>query len=191
VAALPVAVVDVNMKKILTGSKAFTLIELMITIGIISLLFAVVIANANSIRSQSNDARRKADLAQIQSALQNYYADMSYYPRDGATGLVLHGATPTTTLNTTVGLGSPAPNPSPSLKTYLKTIPTDNGDSYCYAPVKSAVSTTLDCNNNTPSTFCNYYYLSAHLENPPSTSSAPPDVFDCGPNTKNFFVTPN
>ena len=121
-----------SLKKITAG---FTLIELMITIGIISMLFAIVVANANSIRSQSNDARRKADLAQIQSALQNYYADMSYYPRNGTNGFVLNGTSPSTSLNTTLGLGSPIPNPTPSLKTYLKTVPVDNGDEYCYVPL--------------------------------------------------------
>ncbi len=170
-------------------TSGFTLIELMITISIISMLFAIVIANANAIRSQSNDARRKADLAQIQSALQNYYADMNYYPKGGTGGFVLNGVTPTTTLSTTVGLGSPAP--SPSLKIYLKTVPLDVGDEYCYVPAKSSVSTTQDCDNS-PNNYCYYYYLSARLENS-STANPPPDAFDCssGTSTKNFTVNPS
>jgi prepilin-type N-terminal cleavage/methylation domain-containing protein len=160
------------------SNSAFTLIELLISIAIISLLFGVVLVNSNALRSSSGDAKRKADLAAIQSALQNYYADQNYYPRSagntatsGTAAFILHGATPTTTFSSSIGTGSTIPA---SIKTYLKTVPLDANTKFCYVAVDSAVTEAITapptCTNDRttdpPGKLCNYYYLFTKLDNP-------------------------
>jgi len=60
--------------------KAFTLIELLVVIAIIGLLSTIVLVSLNTARAKARDARRKADLHQIQLALEFYYDKYGYYP---------------------------------------------------------------------------------------------------------------
>ena len=53
--------------------KAFTLIELLVVIGIIGILAAVVISNLATAKAKGRDARRAADLKQMQQAMENYF----------------------------------------------------------------------------------------------------------------------
>ena len=54
-------------------SRGFTLIELLVVIAIIALLSSIVLASLSSARIKSRDARRKADLHQIMTAMELYY----------------------------------------------------------------------------------------------------------------------
>jgi prepilin-type N-terminal cleavage/methylation domain-containing protein len=60
--------------------KGFTLIELLVVIAIIAMLSSVVLAALSSARMKARDARRKADLTQIQIALNLYYDAYGVYP---------------------------------------------------------------------------------------------------------------
>jgi len=60
--------------------KAFTLIELLVVIAIIGLLSTLSIIAFNQARARARDARRLADVKQIQTALEMYYNDMGCYP---------------------------------------------------------------------------------------------------------------
>lgn len=55
------------------GTRGFTLIELLVVIAIIGILSSVVLASLNSARKKGRDARRVADLKQLQLALELYY----------------------------------------------------------------------------------------------------------------------
>ena len=66
------------MQKIFT--RGFTLIELLVVIAIIGILSSIVLASLNSARQKSRDARRVADIKQIQLAMQLYYDASSTYP---------------------------------------------------------------------------------------------------------------
>ncbi len=58
--------------KNMSRNKGFTLIELLVVIAIIGILSSVVLASLNSARQKSRDARRIADLKQLQLALELY-----------------------------------------------------------------------------------------------------------------------
>jgi len=63
----------------------FTLIELLITISIASVLSAVILSNIGNHQKKARDAKRKADLNDIRTALQMYYEDKGQYPPSGST----------------------------------------------------------------------------------------------------------
>ena len=70
----------------------FTLIELLVVIAIIGILASVVLASLNTARQKGRDARRIADLKQVQLALELYfdtnraYVPTANYPADLTTG---------------------------------------------------------------------------------------------------------
>jgi len=61
-------------------NKGFTLIEVLIVVGIIGLLASVVLSGLGSVRSRGRDARRAADLRQVQQGLELYYTRFQQYP---------------------------------------------------------------------------------------------------------------
>jgi type II secretion system protein G len=65
------------MKK---SKQGFTLIELLVVVAIIGLLATLSIVALNNARARARDARRVADIKQIQTALELYYNDQGSYP---------------------------------------------------------------------------------------------------------------
>jgi type II secretion system protein G len=63
-------------------NKGFTLIELLVVIAIIGILSSVVLASLNTARQKSRDAKRIADLKQIQLALELYFDTNRAYPAE-------------------------------------------------------------------------------------------------------------
>ena len=64
----------------LGNKRGFTLIELLVVIAIIGILSSVVLASLNTARKKGRDARRVADLKQLQLALELYYDANNNYP---------------------------------------------------------------------------------------------------------------
>lgn len=62
------------------GNRGFTLLELMVVIIILGVLAALISGNFFTSLQKGRDARRKADLEQIQRALELYYEDKKVYP---------------------------------------------------------------------------------------------------------------
>lgn len=61
--------------------KGFTLIELLIVIVIIGILAVIVVGLvATNARNRANDAAAKADMREIQTALEQYFIDNEQYP---------------------------------------------------------------------------------------------------------------
>ena len=61
-------------------NKGFTLIELLVVVAIIGLLSTLAVVALNSARQKSRDAKRVADIKQVQTALELYFADQNNYP---------------------------------------------------------------------------------------------------------------
>ena len=65
-----------------SNNKGFTLIELLVVIAIIGILSSVVLASLNSARRKGRDARRIADVKQLQLALELAYDAAGIYPAE-------------------------------------------------------------------------------------------------------------
>jgi len=69
------------MKKLIKKDQSgFTLIELLVVIAIIGLLSTLSVLALNSARARSRDAKRVADIKQVQTALEMYFNDNNAYP---------------------------------------------------------------------------------------------------------------
>lgn len=94
------------MKK---SKQGFTLIELLVVIAIIGMLATLSIVALNTARSRSRDAKRVADIKQLQTALELYYNDWSGYP----TGTKVTAGNPMSSgTNVYMGVVPTAPTPA-------------------------------------------------------------------------------
>lgn len=109
-------------------NKGFTLLELLVVIGIIAILISLVSVSYSNAQKSSRDARRKQDLSIIQSAMEQYYTQNDYtYPDSTQCG------------STTGG------NSCSALSSYVQGgVPTDpmNSGSYVYLYTTDADGTT-------------------------------------------------
>jgi len=124
--------------------KGFTLIELLVVIAIIGLLASIILASLNSARVKARDARREADMKEVQTALELYYNDHNAY--------IIN----TTAITTNAGFAT-ALN-ALSTGGYMSTIPSDPGSNvYKYITNASGSFYCLGVNTEgtPPSSSCN------------------------------------
>lgn len=140
------------MKQKVKAKTGFTLIELLVVIAIIGILAAVVLVSLNSARAKSRDAKRLADVRQMQTALELYFNDCNSYP--AGTILVLDGeglgngtncvgggwvTPPTGTIYMQVTSAAPTPVDNPSGSSICTSI----NNSYTYAQTSSGSNYTI------------------------------------------------
>ncbi len=107
--------------------KGFTLVELLVVVAIIGLLAGIAVVSVNSTRVKARDARRIADVKQMQNALELYNNTMNgaYPPKKVAQELGMAGGK---TISSTGGLSD-----APAGEIYLNVIPKDPGQNkYMY-----------------------------------------------------------
>jgi prepilin-type N-terminal cleavage/methylation domain-containing protein len=140
----------------MTHSKGFTLIELLVVIAIIGLLASIILASLNTARQKGRDARRLADMKEIQLALELYYDTNNSYPIQGATATV---AAPS-------GSTIPCTGSNTLVPTDISQCPSDpiqpaSGASPYYYQYQSLLSDGVTaCSSGS----CPDYVLVAHLE---------------------------
>ncbi|MDP2638860.1 MAG: prepilin-type N-terminal cleavage/methylation domain-containing protein [Candidatus Azambacteria bacterium] len=61
-------------------SKGFTLLELLVVIGIIGLLASILVVNLSSARRRARDTKRVSDVRAMQTAVEDYYGKNAFYP---------------------------------------------------------------------------------------------------------------
>lgn len=125
--------------KMQLNKKGFTLIELLVVIAIIGLLSTLAVVSLGNARAKSRDTKRVADIKQIQTALELYFADQNGYP--AGTALVLGGAETSDTLSSTNGFAGAAAG-----TTYMGQVPANQGPGgadYVYDQQSSGISYTL------------------------------------------------
>ncbi len=103
--------------KTINCRKGFTLVELLIVVGIIGILATLLMANFIGVRQRARDAQRKSDLRQIQSALELYRSDQGSYAPASGTSVGACGAS--------LKAGTPA-------NTYMQKIPCDPSGTSAY-----------------------------------------------------------
>jgi prepilin-type N-terminal cleavage/methylation domain-containing protein len=69
-----------NQKSKIKNPRAFTLVELLVVIGIIGVLVAILIPVIGKVRTQSHVADTKNSLNQLVSAIERYHNDFHAYP---------------------------------------------------------------------------------------------------------------
>lgn len=158
--------------------SGFSLIELLVVISIIGLVTGVGASFVSSIQRNTRDAQREADLRVLQGALQQYYADNSFYP--DTLNLTSSGE-----FHNCTNYTPPAGKTCTKSKVYLQNLPKDpvpgTTTPYCYR-TQVSITNTNNCGAGA-SGLCHYYVLCANLENPSNPVSC-----SCG--TGNFAVTP-
>ena len=70
-----------NCNKNYNKIRAFTLIELLVVVGIVAILATVGVVSFGKTRIKARDAKRKADLMQINKVLEIYLVEKEYLPR--------------------------------------------------------------------------------------------------------------
>jgi len=62
-------------------NKGFSLLELLVVIGVISVMLAIAVSSYSTTQKKARDARRMSDLKTIQQAAEQYYSICGYsYP---------------------------------------------------------------------------------------------------------------
>lgn len=146
--------------------RGFTLVELLVTISILAILMTIALISFGNIQRGARDGRRKSDISNIQSALEQYHADQGAYPS------TITFDSPLTNQDGII-YPTPPPNPPP-VKTYLPKIPKEaNSSPY---PAYSYAQSPSDCNNDLTNLatvkYCTNYCLYATVENSSSVSLA-------------------
>jgi uncharacterized protein (TIGR02145 family)/prepilin-type N-terminal cleavage/methylation domain-containing protein len=118
------------MFKIKTKKQGFTLIELLVVIAIIGILSTLAVVALQNARKNARDAKRIADIKQIQTALELYFNDAGEYPAD-VTSSITYGS------NVYMATYPTAPTPADGDCS-------SNANAYTYTQQNSGASYTID-----------------------------------------------
>lgn len=172
--------------------KGFTLIEILIVVAIIAILASVVLVGLGPTQQSGRDARRLADLHEVQNALELFYNKCGYYPGQLTSGACTAGLPGTAKYPATAGTsiygGVAGSLTAASAGLGLNTIPNDptSGATYRYTvnaasnPTSYILGATLENGNN--AVFASY--------NAPTNFAGPQgDTYACTGTSKQYCTT--
>lgn len=115
-----------------SSKKGFTLVELLVVMGIIGILASLAVGNFRTTQMRGRDAQRKSDLKQISNALELFYADYGRYPTVSSGKMLACNYVPATGSGTVCNWG--ASSFSDGKTVYFKLLPADpsSGRTYTY-----------------------------------------------------------
>lgn len=155
-------------------NKGFTLIELLIVIAIIGVLATLIMTNFVGVRQRARDSQRKANLLQLQSALELYRSDQGEYPIRNTTYRLNDG----TACPTSQALES-------GTTEYISEVPCDplgasgfNTGNYYYYSLDGSEYVMAACLEN-------------ENDNDPKTDTTPPSPSGGTCSTGKFFIVTN
>ena len=137
-----------NKRFTLSKAKGFTLIELLVVIAIMGTLVTILLPNFIGSRQRSKDARRKLDVEQIVSALEQYRSVAGTYPAslthncDAALETLTYTDTTVTPNVTTTFLTAVPQDPGCATYKYFSSIDVANNNYAVCAYLESTTSTT-------------------------------------------------
>ncbi len=134
--------------KLIKGTEGFTLLELVIVIGILAILSSSVLVFLNPFEQfkKAQDSKRKSDLSQIQKSLESYYNDHVRYPASNSNKIYAQSSGQSPVIIEWGGSWSP----------YMTVLPKDPSSSKNYVYYSSAdgqtyyIFTSLDRGINDP-----------------------------------------
>jgi len=135
-------------------NKGFTLIEMLIVITIISLLASLILVGMGGARAKARDARRIADLHNVQNALELYFSQNGRYPASSDWATLI-----TTLTGAGIGVSQVPKDPLNNTTYYYRYGADTNGTDYvlgaqleqCDIALKSDIDGTvysIDCSDN-------------------------------------------
>lgn len=134
------------------SSKGFTLLELLVVIGIIGLLASILVLNLTSARRRARDTKRVADVRNLQTAAEDYFGKLGKYPVTIG-DLVTNGNIPVWPLDPLAPTGTTCTGNSENCY-YLGIFPATNPYSYHFGASMEDTGSALlnqdrDCNSIT------------------------------------------
>ena len=117
--------------------KGFTLLEILIVVGIIAAITAFGAAAYGSAQKKARDAKRKGDLGTIQKAYEEYYSICGYQYPTTMTSVICTTPNPTVAILPTVPVDPRTTTPYPltpaagTAYTICTTLESESPSSYC------------------------------------------------------------
>src|SRR3990167_6962697 len=131
-----------SLRKTQKKNWAFTLLELLVVIGIISVLVGLGTFSYSTAQKKARDAKRKGDLHAIQNALEQYYSVCGFqYPL------------PTNSAFTSIVCASPSTAIMPTVPVDPRNV-TPYNCSGCTADTYSLCTGSLESESLTPTPYC-------------------------------------